>query len=168
MCPIDFRDINSFQMLDTQSSSSVRPESPPSRDGNQNWSCFDEITDAFLATSVQILLVMYMHTNKSYHFQKSVGHKNKVEVCDQNRYITKPSCSLYSVTDPGMVLSDGQLQRCSLNDVDDKLSNLPTVLQHFTQTRPLEGAAHPVVFLGGQEGKTNTALAIQKAQLNFA
>ena len=89
-------------------------------------------------------------------------------MCDQNRHITKPSHGLYSVTDPGMVLSDGQLQRCGLNDVDDKLSNLPTVLQHFTQTRPLEGAAHPVVFLGSQEGETNTALAIQKAQLNFA
>jgi len=154
-------------MLDTQSSSSVRPEAPPSHDVNQNWSCFDGFTDTFLAASVQILLVMYMHMNKSCHFQNSKIKwrcVTKPDIPTPN----KPSHGLYSVTDPGMVLSDGQLQRCGLNDVDDKLSNLPTVLQHFTQTRPLEGAAHPVVFLGNQEGKTKTALAIWKGPVKLA
>ena len=68
-----------------------------------------------------------------------------------------------------MVLSDGQLQRCVLNGVDDELSNLPTVLQHLTQTRPLEGAAHSVVFLESQEEDINTVLASpeRSAHLKF-
>ena len=46
-----------------------------------------------------------------------------------------------------MVLGDGQLQRCRLNDVDDKLPHLATILQHLTEWRPLERAAHSIVFL---------------------
>ena len=50
-------------------------------------------------------------------------------------------------TDPRVVLGDGQLQRCRLDDVDDKLPHLATILQHFTERRPLKRAAHSIVFL---------------------